>query len=286
MKTILFFLSAILLGILVYKANGPNPHLNLTKKQLITPKKSPPVEEVISDQDKLNLVENYLDQSGMAKNFSVPAIILEKHLKSPLLKTKFSMGDIEKLIQFFDTKLNPDTIENFVKDELYKKFEISELKELNQIYEQDLMKKLRSIEEYYSSDDAMEKAELFFQDNENLNNTKGRIKLLDQLITAQEADYTAKELTLESIKGLHRGLKRFLPEQKRVPDNKADLAIKIIENTPAANFKNTLLFRYQYLYQDLSEIELKNLIELSNNKLMRKARQASMAGIKLAFLTI
>jgi hypothetical protein len=284
MKTILFFLSTILLGILVYKANGPNPHLNLTKKQLIIPKKSPPVEEAISDQDKLNLVENYLDQSGMAKNFSVPAIILEKHLKSPLLKTKFSPEDIEKLIQFFDTKLNSDTIENFVKDELYKTFEISELKELNQIYEQDLMKKLRSIEEYYSSDEAIEKADLFFKDNENL--PIGRIKLLDQLIAAQEADYTAKELTLESIKGIHRGLKRFLPQQKRVPDNKADLAIKIIENTPAANFKNTLLFRYQYLYQDLSEIELKNLIELSNNKLMRKARQASMAGIKLAFLTI
>ncbi len=285
MKTTLIFLSTIFLGILAYKANSPNPHIIQTRNQSIIPK-SQPKEEALSDQDKLNLVENYLDQSGMAKNFSVPGIILEKHLKSPLLKTKFSTEDFEKLIQFFDTKLNPDTIEHFVKDELYKAFELSELQELNQIYEQDLMRKLRSIEEYYSSDDAMEKAELYFKDNENLNGPKGRIKLLDQLIAAQEADYTAKELTLESIKGLHRGLKRFLPQQKRVPDNKADLAIKIIENTPAANFKNTLLFRYQYIYQDLSEIELKNLIELSNNKLMRKARQASMAGIKLAFLTI
>jgi hypothetical protein len=283
MKTTLIFLLTIFLGILAYRVKSPNPHINLTKTQLKIPK-SQPIEEPISDQDKLNLVENYLDQSGMIKNFSVPGIILEKHLKSPLLKNKFSPDEIEKLIRFFETKLNPDTIEHYVKDELYKAFEVSELKELNQIYEQDLMKKLRSIEEYYSSDEAIEKADLFFKDNENL--PMGRIKLLDQLIAAQEADYTAKELTLESIKGLHRGLKRFLPAQKRVPDIKADLAIKIIENTPAANFKNTLLFRYQYLYQDLSEIELKNLIELSNNKLMRKARQASMAGIKLAFLTI
>jgi hypothetical protein len=190
------------------------------------------------------------------------------------------------LNNFFQTKLGADAIEILVKEELLRSFELEELRELNQIYELELMKKLKSIEEYYSSDEALEKADLYLKNPENLKNSRYRLSLLDQLIDAQEADSMAKALTLESIRGLHQGLKKILPKQKRISDEKANFALNLISRTPAANFKNTILLRYQYSYRDLSDLELKNLIELSNNKLIRKARQASMTGIKKAFLNI
>jgi hypothetical protein len=240
----------------------------------------------ISKGKKLSLVENYLDSSGMQKNFSVPNLILQKHLNSPVLKAKFTPTEQEKLIGFFENRLNADRIEEYVKVELLNSFTTSELKELNRLYEMDLMKKVTSIEEYNSSDEALEKANLFFKDPENLKHSANRIHLLEQLIEVQEADIQAKTLTLESIKGLHRGLKKVLPKEKMVSDEKANLAIKLISKSPASHFKNTLLLRYQYSYRDLSDLELKNLIKLSNNILIRKARQASMSGIKKAFLTI
>jgi hypothetical protein len=240
----------------------------------------------ISKGKKLSLVENYLDSSGMQKNFSVPNLILQKHLNSPVLKAKFTPTEQEKLIGFFENRLNADRIEEYVKVELLNSFTTSELKELNRLYEMDLMKKVTSIEEYNSSDEALEKANLFFKDPENLKHSANRIHLLEQLIEVQEADIQAKTLTLESIKGLHRGLKKVLPKEKMVSDEKANLAIELISKNPASHFKNTLLLRYQYSYRDLSDLELKNLIKLSNNILIRKARQASMSGIKKAFLTI
>ncbi len=239
-----------------------------------------------SQTQKLSLVENYLESSGMEKNFSVPNLILQKHLSSPILKAKFSTQEQEKLISLFENRLNPERIEEYVKAELLNSFTASELKELNRLYEKDLMKKLKSIEEYYSSDEALEKAEFFFKEKENLKNSSARLTLLGKLIAAQEADIMAKELTLESIKGLHKGFKKVLPKEKRVSDDKANLAVELISKNPASRFRNTLLIRYQYSYRDLSDLELKNLIKLSNNILIRKARQASMSGIKKAFLTI
>jgi len=240
----------------------------------------------ISKTKKLSLIENYLDSSGMEKNFSVPYLILQKHLSSPVLKAKFTPTEQEKLIGFFESRLNAERIEEYVKAELLNSFTTYELKELNRLYEIDLMKKVTSIEEYSSSDEALEKANLFLKDPENIKHSGNRIHLLNQLIEAQGADIQAKTLTLESIKGLHRGLKKVLPKEKRVSDEKANLAIELISKNPASYFKNTLLLRYQHSYRDLSDLELKNLIKLSNNILIRKARQASMSGIKKAFLTI
>lgn len=240
----------------------------------------------LSKTKKLSLVENYLDSSGMEKNFSVPNLILQKHLTSPVLSAKFTSPELEKLLIFFQNRLNAERIEEYVKVELLNSFTIGELIELNELYENDLMKKVASIEEYNSSDEALEKANLFFKDKENLNHSTIRNRLLTQLIEVQGADTQAQELTLESIRGLHRGLKKILPKEKRVSDEKANLAIGLISRTPPSNFRNTLLLRYQYSYRDLSDLELKNLIELSNNKLIRKARKASMSGIKKAFLTI
>ncbi len=281
MKTLLIFLSLIIISLLTIKLREPKEVKRQTN--LVTPIVVSPLKiESQSDQEKLNLVESYLDQSGMAKNFSVPSLILEKHLNSPRLQKKFSKSEIEKLTLFFESRLGPDTIENLVKQEMIKKFDVLELEKLNKIYELDLMKKLKSIEEYFTSDEAIEK----IPDQNLYRISQERIDLLNQLISAQQADFYAKVLTFESISGLHRGLKRILPKEKRVPDSLAEMALKIISNTPESKFKNTLLVRYRYLYQDLSEIELKNLIELSNNKIIKKARNITMEGIKLAFQTI
>lgn len=289
MKTSIIFLSIISICVLGITLLTPEK----TTTPIQTEIKKPNVSLVEQYQDnsqnpeeKVQLVESYLDLSGMEKNFSTPGIILEKHLNSPILKAKFSQDEIERLTHFFESKLNAETIENLVKEEILKSFDVEELRELNRIYEIDLMKKLKSIEEYYSSDEALEKADSFFKNPENLKNSPARLTLLNQLIEAQEADFLAKTLTLESIRGLHHGLKKVLPKEKRVPDEKANLAINLLSRTPAANFRNTLLLRYQYSYRDLSDLELKNLIELSNNKLIRKVRQASMSGIKKAFLNI
>jgi len=230
--------------------------------------------------EKEKLVETYLDSSGLWAQLSLPAKILNRHLDSPKILKKISRQELEEIRQLIGEKLGVDTISRKVKIQFLSSFSPAELEKLIEIYSSPTMKKVASLEEYLSSEDALMKASLI-----EMNAKKGseRAKLFSRLEAVKNDGERSFQITLHSIKGLHQGFNRVLPREKRVPENKVKNTITILNKFARPNFKNLALIRYDYAYKELSAKELKEYISISGSKLMQKAQDATLKGILNSF---
>jgi hypothetical protein len=206
---------------------------------------------------------------------------LETQLITSQLKKKLTANDFNNLLLYLKKKLDPKIIEQIVKNQFLKNFPPDELQELYGIYNQDLMKKISTLEGMTESEDLLEKAEKY-----GFPYFDSRKDLLARLIEIQGAQSQAIFLTFESIKALHHGLKKILPPEKMPTNVKMENGLGAIKTMASKSYRQMILLRYNYTYRDLSENELKKFIELSDNRLLRKARETTLAGFKTAFASI
>jgi|GEM_PF-2752352 len=230
----------------------------------------------LGDFQKEQLVESYLDSSGLWAQLGMPQKILNKHLENPLMAKRLSMDDLEKVKQLIQEKLGVDAISRQVKKQISNSFSPKELQDLLEIFSTPVMKKVASLEEYLSSEDLLVKAGLMQLTTEK---SSQRAKLLAHLESIKSEGERSFLITLHSIRGLHQGFARILPKEKRISEKRVKATLAILNKFARPRFKNLALIRYDYAYKDLSNRELREYISISQKKVMLKAQEATLRGI-------
>jgi hypothetical protein len=211
--------------------------------------------------DKLNVVNIIIEQSGIESQFAQLPAIIEKQLLSQ--KQAINKDKFEILSRIMKKNFTPETIVAKIREAFIADYDEKIAKEVLLFYESDLAKKMTALEIQASGPETYGKIQNLNIDTIN----KKRKTQIEKLINDIDSQEFAGLIATATFEGFIKAINTILPDDEKIPDDQINEIKKKMLATVKSEEQMSFHIKFYFLaYEKASDAELSKYIAFYSSK--------------------
>ena len=234
--------------------------------------------------EKEKQIDEYFDVSGIEKQLLNMDNVVEKNIENLRSKLDLNEEEFEELQKNIKSHINAQKILASIRKTLDQNLNSKELKELVDLYNSPLLKKLVELEGLSSYSEGPDDKGEFLEYIKKNPLKEDRFELLNTLDTVVKGTKASVILMSEFYRGVQDGFNSILPEEKRARRKTLNDEFKDIKTELTKSLKGMVVQSLHYLYKDLSNNDIQKYIDINQgNKILKRVHPLYLEGIRNAF---